>query len=117
MSSTTLAGYVPEVGDLVWQQMYCPTRPAHDSSITERVAGGQTYGKRALMQVVAVVPGYDSTEYARSLGVDVPPKVVTRWLLQAADPKDRRGEFPYSAVEDDWCVLEYVPPAEDGRLF
>lgn len=113
----TLDGYDPVPGDdLVWQQMYSPQLPAWDSSITERIQRGQTYGHRRLMEVVEVFPYYchgipaggRTTSRARPL---------TRWMLRPADPQQRGGDFPYSLVENDWCVLELVDPAEDGRLF
>lgn len=118
MSSSTLRGYVPQVGDLVWQQMYSPCSPALDSTIHDRVARGDLYGERRRMVVRAVTPNYDSTAYARSLGADVAPRRVTRWALQDPDPARCRDECRgYSWVEDDWCVLELVEPEEDDRLW
>ena len=111
-------GYEPKVGDLVWQQMYDPQMPAGDSTIQERIAGGMRYGERRQMIVRHVVPHYDPTAYARSLGRKIAQRFVTRWVLQEADPARRRDECRgYSWVEDDWCVLELVDPADDGRLF
>ena len=116
--TTTLDGYQPQVGDTVWMQMYSPQIPSHDATITERVANGSRYCERRIVIVRDIFPGYDITEHARSFGVDVAPRHVTRWVLQDADPK-KRGDAckGYSWVEDDWCVLELVTPADDGRLF
>lgn len=115
--TTTLDGYVPAPGDLVWQQMWSPQQPTPDSSIHERVAHGTPYGERRLMVVDSVTPGHDAHDYARSLGADLPPRIVTQWVLLPADPALRRRDAYLSIVEDDWCVLELVPPADDGRLF
>lgn len=108
MSTTTLDGYVPAPGDLVWQQMYSPCDPAWDSTLAERIASGCTYGPRRLMEVVTVTqlkPEDRANEHDRA-----------QWLLQDADPADRRGEFPYSSVTDNWCLLEDANVAE-GRLW
>lgn len=94
---STLTGYVPKVGDHVWQQMYSPQQPHWSSTIEERVAGGITYGPRRRMIVVSADHGDDGTEH---------------WVLQAVEPKDRRGEWPYSSVNSDWCVLELDIEAE-----
>lgn len=115
--TSTLQGYVPQVGDLVWQQMYSPQLPYPGASIADRVAHGARHGPRRKMVLLEVVPDYDAAAYARSLGQDVAPRMVTRWRLQPADPGQRRGEFPYSLVEDDWCVLELIDAADEGRLW
>lgn len=112
MTSTLDGSYEPKVGDHVWQQMYSPSKPHPGATIEERVAGGVTYGKRRRMILVAIHPDRDTTEYARSLGMDVPERHATGWLLQAEDPKDRTGEFPFSSVDSDWCVLEPIEDAE-----
>ena len=117
-SSSTLTRYVPQVGDLVWLQMYDPQAPTPEATIEERVAHGQTYGQRRQMIVRGITPDYDSTAYSRSLGLDVAPRLVTRWTLQDPDPQRRRDECRgYSWVESDWSVLEPVNPTEDGRLW
>ena len=116
MTSSTLDGYQPKPGDLVWEQMYRPSHPDWDSTIEERVAAGVTYGTRQRMIVVSVTPNYDCHTAARELGRDLPPKLVTKWVLQAEDPRERRGEFPYSSVGSDWCVLELIEEPSQGRL-
>lgn len=88
MTSTIDGTYTPQVGDLVWQQMYSPTGAG---TIHDRVASGKAYGGRRLMTIVAILPDDDTG--------------LTRWQLEHADPKDvHLGK--YSWVEDDWCVLE-----------
>lgn len=89
----TTTGYLPQLGDHVWQQMYRPDRPTSSASISERIAQGDTYGERRQMIVVAIVPNYQDRQ-------------VTRWQLLPLDPAHRRGEFPWSLVESDWCVLQ-----------
>lgn len=117
MTASTLDGYTPAVGDLVWQQMYDPGHPEADSTIEERVAHGRPYGPRRQMIVRSTTKNYDAHEYARQMGQALPPRLVERWALQAADLKDRRGECRgFSWVESDWCVLELVDPSHDGRL-
>lgn len=101
--TSTLDGWQPAPGDIVWQQMWSPVTPRHDSTIEERIAHGVKYKRRRRMEVVAVVRDYE-------LGLD-------RWILRPADPKDRRGEFHHSIVESDWCVLEPEDPADEGRLW
>lgn len=97
----TTTGYVPKIGDRVWQQMYCPQPHA---SITERIAHGRTYGGRRQMIVVAIVERYQETNR-------------TRWQLLPLDPADRRGEFPWSLVESDWCVLTPDDTHQQPALF
>ncbi|HEY3545069.1 MAG TPA: hypothetical protein VGK17_03130 [Propionicimonas sp.] len=99
---STLTGYVPKVGDHVWQQMYSPQQPHWSSTIEERVAGGITYGPRRRMIVV-----YASVDHLDDHG-----NPVLHWQLLPADPKDRHGEFPWSIVDSDWCVLEIDDEAE-----
>lgn len=120
-ATSTLTGYVPEVGDLVWQQMWSPTAPHPHSSIEERVTHGEPYGARRQMIVREIIENYDADAYSRSLAAapeTLPPRLVTRWVLQETDPTRCRGECRgFSWVEDDWCVLELVDPATDGRLW
>lgn len=99
MTLSTLHGWLPTVGSLVWQQMYDPQRPKHDSSIEERIAAGAGfYGKRRLMRVHSVTP-------------DSHGPGIHRFAL--GEP-DRHG--PTSWTESDWCVLEDAA-AEEGALF
>lgn len=100
---STLTGWQPSVGDLVWQQMYSPQHPAHDSTITERIEHGRTYCARRLMRLHGIRPDF------RGQG-------VTRWFLMdpwrpvaTGFPTGREGP---SWVESDWCVLESVTLAE-----
>lgn len=103
MTATTLDGYQPAPGDIVWQQMYNPQTPTPDSTITERVAAGATYGRPRLM-IVREIHAHDDGRR-------------TRWVLQVTDPNRRRGgTHGYSWVEDDWCVLELVRSADQGRM-
>lgn len=114
MTSTLDGTYTPAVGDLVWEQLYDPQRPANDSSIRERVDAGLELGERSLMELHKITRDYDPTEYARGLGADLEPRSVTRWYL--VDPGKPNEPSRMSWVEDDWCVLE--PAGEDqGALF
>lgn len=94
---STLTGWQPRVGDLVWQQMYSPQRPAVDSTIEERISAGATYGDRRRMIVTRVVPDFN-----------VPG--LTRWCMRK--PGRDLGPAHWSYVESDWCVLEPVTLAE-----
>lgn len=99
MASTLDGTYTPTVGDAVWQQMYQPNRGG--ATIAEKVTAGHLYGGRRLMVIVAIQPSEGG---------------LTRWQLLPFAPKDRHGEFPWSCVEDDWCVLEPAS-ADAGQLF
>lgn len=93
-----------QVGDLVYRQMYSPVDPAPDSTIEERIKHGRLYGPRRLMRVAGVSENYDKTEYARSMGADLPVKHTTRWWL--VDPDRPNDDSKMSWVESDWAVLE-----------
>jgi hypothetical protein len=95
--STTLRGWVPRIGELVWQTMYSPQRPAPDSTITERIEHGRVYMARRLQVVVAVVPDYEGSG-------------LTRWVTRKPGPN--QGAAHHSHTESDWCVLESVTAAE-----
>lgn len=114
---STLDGYVPQVGDVVWQRLYSPTQPSPDSTIQQRVEAGPAYRSR-LMILRGIMHDYDVNAAARELGADLPPRLATRWALQDADPQQRRDECRgFSWVESDWCVLELVErPAQQLDL-
>lgn len=116
---TTLTGYQPQIGDIVEQQMYSPQEPDWDATIEERVTNGITYGDPRRMIIREIYPHYDANGYQRSLGFQLPSRIVIRWALQDADPQKRRGVHAgYSWVEDDWCVLTLIDrPAGQLDLF
>lgn len=95
---STLTGWVPRIGEYVWQQMYSPQHPANDSTITERIEHGSLYMDRRLQVVVDVVPNYEGR------------KGHTRW--QTRKPGRDLGPAHHSHTENDWCVLESATPAE-----
>ena len=106
--SSTLDGWLPEIGGLVWMQMYDPQRPAYDSTIEERIAADvDTYGSRILTRVLGLVRDHDGRPG------------ITRFHTK--DDGCGPGLFPSrghgeSWTESDWCVLEDA--SEDtGRLF
>jgi hypothetical protein len=122
---------VIEVGDVVWQQMYSPQHPAWDSTLTERIASGKTYGDRREMRVLGIWP-YEGDRCASCLGSgrsmlgDHPPcapcagvgtiwrpHITVKWMLAEVG---REGDHStYSWVDDSWCLLEHAVTA--GALF
>ncbi len=108
---------VLEVGDVVWQQMYSPVHPAWQSTLAERMADGQTYGRRRMMRLAGIYrdgvdgpcphadenglhplsgqPIHDHTEHYYCVGID--------------KPSDE------SWTDNNWCVLEHA--AVEGALF
>ncbi len=102
--SSTLDGWMPDVGSLVWQQMYDPQRPKHNSTIQERIAAGATYGTRFLTRVRAVTRNSDNTV-----------------RFHTKDDGCGHGMFPSrghgdSWTNSDWCVLESAADVE-GALW
>jgi hypothetical protein len=97
---STLTGWTPAVGDLVWVQMYSPQLPEVDSTIEERIAHGKTYMDRRLMIVMAVHP-------------DHPRVGVTRWSTRKPGPD--KGPAYWSGCDSDCCVLEDASSEETGR--
>ena len=102
------------IGDLVYEQLYDPSHPRWDASIEERVAGGHFYGQRKLMLLSGIIPNYNGSEYAQSMGRDLPNRIVTRYWL--VDPDRPNDESHMSWVESDWCVLESAA-ADEGMLW
>jgi hypothetical protein len=102
IARSTLTGWQPHEGTLVWQQMYNPKRPTEGSSISERVTSGTPYGPRRLMRLHGIVPDHGGPG-------------ITRWFLR--DP-DRPGSVSScSWVESDWCVLEDASDRAEPDLF
>lgn len=98
---STLTGWVPRIGEYVWQQMYSPQHPTLDSTITERIEHGRTYMDRMLQIVVAIVPDYEGRGH-------------TRWVTRKPGPN--LGPAHHSHTQSDWCVLESVTPAEQAEI-
>lgn len=112
-SQTTLEGWVPAVGGLVWQQLYDPTKPRWDSTIEERIANGQLYGARRMMRLYSVGP------CPGGCGSHDPGPGV--WHFHLRDPwRPTLRLFPTdgregpSWCESDWVVLEDA--SEDGGV-
>ena len=105
-----------EVGDIVWQQMYEPTKPSWDATLEERIAGGLTYGKRRQMRLVRIYRD----------GIDGPcPNAGSDGLHPlSGNPMDPHSEHYYcvsldghdeSWTDNNWCVLEHADT--DGALW
>lgn len=112
--TSTLDGWQPRTGQLVWETIYSPHPPG--LTLRERIATGNVYMPRMLMRVHGITPDY--------LG-----RGVTRWYLRdpdaklGSDPTNCEGWFPSkghgpSLVESDWAVLEDASDQEQqGALF
>lgn len=98
---STLHGWEPRVGDLVWVQMYSPQHPEIDSTIEERIAHGKTYLERRLMIVTAVHP-------------DHPRPGLTCWSTRK--PGRDLGPAYWSGCDSDCCVLEEATEDETGEV-
>lgn len=108
---------VLEVGDLVWQQMYEPTRPSWQATLEERIAGGITYGKRRQMRLTRIYrdgidgpcPNADAEGLHPLSGQPLPPHTEHYGLVAPDDKSDTSGG------DDNWFVLEHV--VEEGGLW
>lgn len=90
--TSTLTGYKPAVGDIVTQQMYVPN---YGENLVERITAGRTYK-----------PEYQGMTVVRADALEPKDGITRRWTLEF--PKGhphRNNQWPWSAVEDDWCVL------------
>lgn len=121
LAKTTVEGWIPEVGALVWLQLWNPTGPHIAATIQERIATGVTYGRRRLMRVHRVSSCTGGCHHAQDSG-------VLHFYLRHpgarfnTDPSSCEGLFPTNGVEgpswceSDWAVLEDAS-AEEGALF
>ncbi|PCE13995.1 hypothetical protein AUC47_04930 [Microbacterium sp. SZ1] len=96
----------PAVGDLVRYKM--PWR-------------SQVITSETIYEVRAVTTDYDMHEYARSLGADLPPLIVTKYaLVDAARPNDNSQRcWPIAGQPDMPIRFELVaeaPPVEVDLL-
>lgn len=103
-----------EVGDLVWQQMYNPTKPCWDASLEERITAGQTYGERRKMRLIYLHrDGIDGPcTYGDGSGVNPlsgKPMPAHSEHYVVTDPHNKDD---YSITDDNWCVLEHVHDQE-----
>ncbi|MBO0811934.1 MAG: hypothetical protein J2P23_07790 [Microlunatus sp.] len=118
---STVAGWQPTIGQLVWETIYSPAYPDWHASIEERIVHGSVYQPRHLMRVHGITPDY---VWESSDGKRRGP--VTRWFLR--DPSKRLGSplseglFPTNGlqgpswIESDWAVLEDASDQEAGDV-
>lgn len=82
---STVTGWTPYPGALVEVQLYSPTHPSWDATLSERIAGGVTYGEPRLMRLKSTYTDEDDD--------------YTHWhLVVVATGKD-------SWVDDNYAVL------------
>lgn len=106
-----------EAGDIVWQQMYEPTKPDWQATLDERIAGGITYGKRRLMVLKHIhrdgidgpCPYVDANGVHPLSGKPMPPHSAHYHCVHPDDAGD------YSNTDNNWCVLEHAEI--DGALW
>lgn len=97
------------VGALVDVQLYAPF--TSDGSPANKTAG--YYGHSRRMLVRGITLDYNSNEYARSLGRDLPEQHTIRYWC--ADPDRPNAEHLMSWFESDWADI--TPAPTDGALF
>jgi len=108
---STATGWEPVAGQLVIERMWSPMHPTWEASLEERQQSGRRYGEDKVMRLVTTTPDHDAHEYARSVGRDLPPRIVTRWML--ADPERPNAEHLWSVIDSDWAELL---PTEDEQV-
>lgn len=117
---STLTGWRPEPGTYVWQQMWSPVDPAHDSTLEERIERGAFYGARRLHIVLRVT--WDDPAHGgrhRYLTLDADNRYSDSTVAQLIAGTWHEGWVDgMSATESDWCVLEEADAQADvGTLW
>lgn len=93
---STLDGWRPFEGALVWLQVYNPAAPTWEASLAERVALDLRCGEPRLMRLLSTKPEPDKPE-------------VTRWFLHDAH---RPGLDHAAWADSEFCVLTDAADAE-----